>query len=526
MAPETGAPPTDPNSLSSEELFRCDDPALTAGLSRFWRLSDEQYRATVAAVFKEGWDKAETTPFAGIYSDNVFNNQAAYFGMPEATAEQAFSIAEKLATKYRSKVQQRFACLAQAPLTDACVRGAFTELVSAAFRRPAATDELDRFTAVVLNNQAELGADFALELGLSSMLVAPDFLFRWEVGNAPDASGRRKLNPFEVASAIAFTLTDAPPDAELLAEASTGGLQTLESIELHVRRLLGQLGEHGGTARFFEEYFNYPHATEVFKDKETRPWHDAQALVESTRRFFAHFAPQPAFMQNLLLSSSAFVNAKTAESYDTQAIGDDFQLVQLPATERAGILTQPSFLSAWSEAEQNDPIRRGRLVRERLLCGTVPDLPIGVVPQLPELENATLRTRLQIHSELPECRACHQFMDPIGLGLEAFDDTGKFRTMELGQPVDTSGEIIGAGEVDGPFNGHRELGERLAGATAVRQCVIRHGLRYWLGRGESALDRCTLAKADERFSAANQKLEEVIVALVASDSVLYRKAQP
>ena len=56
----------------------------------------------------------------------------------------------------------------------------------------------------------------------------------------------------------------------------------------------------------------------------------------------------------------------------------------MPKEQRAGILTQPSWLVAHSTNFDNHAILRGKWVRERLLGGYVPDLPITVDAQLPD----------------------------------------------------------------------------------------------------------------------------------------------
>jgi hypothetical protein len=39
----------------------------------------------------------------------------------------------------------------------------------------------------------------------------------------------------------------------------------------------------------------------------------------------------------------------------------------------------------------------------------------------------TTRDRLAVHTSNPSCASCHSLIDPIGLGLEGFDNVGRFR---------------------------------------------------------------------------------------------------
>ena len=94
------------------------------------------------------------------------------------------------------------------------------------------------------------------------------------------------------------------------------------------------------------------------------------------------------------------------------------QPVTLKPDTRIGILMQPSWLVAWSENFNNDIVRRGRFIRERLLGGTVPDLPIGVAAMVPNETHRTLRDRVSSVTRAEACWKCHQRMDDLGLPFE------------------------------------------------------------------------------------------------------------
>ena len=76
--------------------------------------------------------------------------------------------------------------------------------------------------------------------------------------------------------------------------------------------------------------------------------------------------------------------------------------------------------------------------------------------------------------------------DGIGVGLEAFDSVGRFRTTDGGQPVDSSGDLS-ATAVGGTFDGAAALGAILADSPVVADCVARHWFRFAQGRHEDLL---------------------------------------
>jgi hypothetical protein len=222
------------------------------------------------------------------------------------------------------------------------------------------------------------------------------------------------------------------------------------------------------------------------------------------------------------------------------------QPIQLPEGQRLGILMQPSWLVAWSTNFDNDVVRRGRWIRERLLGGTVPDLPIGVVAQVPDEPHRTFRDRLMVTREV-KCWKCHQQMDELGLPFENFDHYGRFRTTEplldldateknvdakgkpLGPvqrevPLDTSGTISNSGDerLDGTVRDPRDMVRRLADSDRVRQVFVRHVFRYYLGRNETLADASTLQEADRAYVNSGGSFKALLISLLTSDSFLFR----
>lgn len=230
----------------------------------------------------------------------------------------------------------------------------------------------------------------------------------------------------------------------------------------------------------------------------------------------------------------------------------DYPAVQ-PAKipNRRGMLTHPAWLIAHSLNTETDPVRRGKWIREKLLAGTIPDVPITVDAVIPEDHTKTLRQRLEQRTGESYCWNCHQRMDPLGLPFESFDDFGRFRTEERIEheanlitdqkqapivegvqlavyetlPVDSRGVLEGTGEpsLDGPVANAFELTDRLAQSTRVRQSIIRHAFRYFMGRNEMLSDSKTLMDAEAAYLESNGSFDAVIISLLTSDSFIFRK---
>jgi hypothetical protein len=326
---------------------------------------------------------------------------------------------------------------------------------------------------------------------------------------------------------------------------------------------------------FFREYFEYHTATEVFKDEPKDLWHRPDQAVKDTDRLVAYLIAQDKdLFREMLTTPLAFANVKTSMNKETRkeelqralvpnahnqrgmAIPETLygltewtaeQPVKQPAGSRIGILMQPSWLIAWSENFNNDIVRRGRFVRERLLGGTVPDLPIGVAAMIPNDKTHTLRARVVSATKAADCRRCHNLMDDLGLPFEGFDHYGRvlkddavldevatianvdYKGRPKGDvykpaPLDTSGAIDGTGIdiLDGPVKDAHEMIRRIAGSDHCRQVWIRHVFRYYLGRNETLADANTLQEADKAYIESGGSFKALLVSLLTSDSFLKR----
>jgi hypothetical protein len=393
------------------------------------------------------------------------------------------------------------------------------------------------------------------------------------------------LSPRELAYAISFALTDEAPDAALLKAAETGRLRTADDVRREVRRMLDDPRTvKPRIMRFFEEYFEFPAALDVFKDLSRGQWRP-EILVNDTRLLIQYVLNQDRdVLKELLTTNKSFVNYKVdakgtaspariankvpqndkdrerekknpkprqMEYSDLYNLPEDWkwtenQPIDLPREQRAGILTQPSWLAAFATNNENHAIRRGKWVRERLLGGVVPDLPITVDAQLPDAPEKTLRERMSITRQ-EYCWQCHRKMNPLGLTFESYDYLGRHRTTESlidtskpptksgkGQveyahrqvPLDSSGAVTNSGDVglDGEVKSAVEMIRRLAGSSRVRQVFVRHAFRYWMGRNEMLSDAPTLLAVDEAYVKSGGSMKALITALLTSDSFLYRKA--
>jgi hypothetical protein len=178
-----------------------------------------------------------------------------------------------------------------------------------------------------------------------------------------------------------------------------------------------------------------------------------------------------------------------------------------------------SVLAVTSDPARTSPVKRGKWILENILGSPSPPPP----PDIPALEEAvnkfqdhvpTQREALALHRQSPLCASCHNRMDPLGLALENFNALGLWRTNELGQPVDASGQLM-SGE---SFRDARELKRVLA--TGHREEFYRtlteKLLTYALGRGLEYYDTPTVDKIVERLDREDGRFSALLFGVIES----------
>lgn len=225
------------------------------------------------------------------------------------------------------------------------------------------------------------------------------------------------------------------------------------------------------------------------------------------------------------------------------------QPLVMPKEQRAGLLTHPAWLAAYSLNEDNDPIHRGIWVYERLLAGVLGDVPPDVDANVPTDPHMTLRERMEpLRAE--QCWKCHRKINPLGEPFEVFDDWGRYRTehyfdengeiylrrdgqferkLKEGQlttrKVNAVGAISFSGDpnIDGEVQDAVEMMHRLGHSDRARQSFIRHLFRYFMGRNEMLSDSKTLIDAEKAYLDNGGSFKSLVVSLLSSDSFLYRR---
>ncbi len=492
------------------------------------RLTRSEYNRTVHDLLGDETKPAEA--FIPEEKSLGFTNNANALSVSPILAEKYVDAAEGLAARAARSPESLMRCGASG-VDDACVERFIRDFTRFAFRRPPLDTELQRYLSAYSATKANLDLQSALEVVIGSVLLSPRFLYRAEHGEPnTEKNGIVRLTSWETASRLSYQLWGSMPDRELFEAADRNQLSTPAEIEAQARRMLSRPYAKEVVADFQAQWLELDQIATLEKDPTAYPDFSPglpRLLASETRAFLDHVTwHEPNGFAELFTASYSFMPAELAAFYGApMPVASGVQRVDLPPEQRAGILTQAGLLALHAHANQSSPVHRGKFVRQRLLCQTLPPPPANLVIKAPDLDpKLTTRERFTQHALDPTCRGCHQLMDPVGLGFENYDAAGRWRSQENDKPIDAAGELLQA-DVVGSFNGAVELGRKLSESNDVQACLCTQWFRYAYGRAETEADACSLSALQARLKAAGGNLPELVVALTQTDSFLYRRTQ-
>ena len=164
------------------------------------------------------------------------------------------------------------------------------------------------------------------------------------------------------------------------------------------------------------------------------------------------------------------------------------------------------------------------------LLGTPPPPPPADVPELEEQSSSdgkgqddelNIRKLLRLHREPSACFSCHQKMDPLGIGLENFDATGRWREAYGTAPIDASGVMPNGDHFNGPYELRLLL---LKKKELFARNLSRKMLSFALGRGVRFQDKRTVDDLARTLLANDFASTPFLHAVVTSYPFRYKKS--
>lgn len=438
--------------------------------------------------------------------------------MSDVRLEQMLAVSLSVGEIVAGDLGTHVPCAASDP-TSACARSFVEETLPLVYRRPVEAAEVDAMLALFTADFEETG-DFAtgITAAVAGMLMSPAHLYRSEIGDNGFLTGP------EIASLLSFTLTGGPPDAELTELADSGALMEDDVRVEQSRRLLAT---PEGRERMVEFVWSWLELDALDGLTKADPAYDADVrarLEQSMLQYIEHVLyEEDARVQTLLAARVTFVDDVLAPLYGLPSPGGG-GLQRTESPDRPGILGQPALLSAFAHPDGSSPVKRGVLVRERLLCQTLPPPPPTVDTNLPsDPELPTTRSRTEAHVDDPTCAGCHSLIDPLGFAFEHYDELGRWRDTENGVDVDATGEIEGTADSNGAFDGLAPLADLLAAGSDVRDCFAMNFHMVAMSAPTDYSGACVPEEFIEAGAEADGNLLEMVAQWAAGPSAIVRR---
>jgi Protein of unknown function (DUF1592)/Protein of unknown function (DUF1588)/Protein of unknown function (DUF1585)/Protein of unknown function (DUF1587)/Protein of unknown function (DUF1595)/Cytochrome C oxidase, cbb3-type, subunit III len=417
------------------------------------------------------------------------------------------------------------------PKTEAeerpCAERITRHLATEAFRRPVTDADVKVLMKFYDTGRAEAGGfDSGVTELVTAVLSSPDFLYRAiETARAPNQS--RQLSDLELASRLSFLLWSEGPDEQLIGLAANKKLSAPGVVQAQVERMLKDPRALSLVNNFAFSWLNLGTLQQVEPDDKTFTADMRTNFETEARLFLASVLLENRSVLDLINADWTYVNESLARQYDIPGVfGPQFRRVTLTNENRWGLLGKGAVQLRTSYGDRTSPVLRGAYVLDRIM-GTPPTPPPpGVNTDLSVhlgQKPTTVRARLEAHRANPNCQACHGVIDPLGLALENFDNTGRWRAEDsvAKESIDTTTTLSSGQVLHGPTDLRRYLNSR---PDQFPTTVTRRLMMYALNRELEYYDMPEVRQIVRAAAASNYTFASIITGVVNSDA--FRRQGP
>lgn len=540
MPPEDAKQPSDEERARIAEFLRLTLGALDCaseidpGPPTIRRLNRAEYNNSIR--FLTGLDLSIADSFPADASSYGFDNIAVSLTFTPLQVEQYYAAAQQVVKALLASKDDKapfgyqkvyFTDAQQLGSNRAAAQAIMLRFATRAFRRPVEPDWLEKLLVVYDRSiEQERSHDAAVGNMIATVLISPRFLMRTEASR--DATdGPFPVDDFDLASRLSFFLWSGPPDDELFDLALQGELTKREVLDEQIKRMLADSRSEALMDNFFAAWLQLSGVRLHRPDEKVFPNFGAklqEAIAAEPQMVIAEIIREDRSITDLIDGDYTYANQVLADHYGIPNVkGESMRRVALTDRRRGGLLTTAALLMVQADPGRTNVPRRGNFVAATILGSPAPPPP----PDVPELmdpkvtdEPLTLRERFERHRDHPQCASCHVKIDPLGFGLENYDAIGAWRDVEVGKPIDATGELPDGSQFDGPIELKDIL---LARKDDFAKVFAQQMLIYALGRGPIATDQCVIEDAVEAARNNGYRFSSVVRAIIHSDPFMYRR---
>lgn len=494
----------------------CAAAAPTVGPAPLRRLSRVEYQQTLQQLFQ----RREAPDVTEVPQDAEHEGFTSYAELQTLSAQHLrayLQIASSLTTELLADPGRRAAVIGCPLEQDGCLGAFVSRFARLAYRRPVTTQEVDTLVTAAQVDAADSSEPFAFVL--EAMLISPNFLFRVELGSGGETA---TLSSHEIASRLSFAAQGVAPSAELLERAEQGKLDSAQDRAQWAQVLADDPATHAYLAHFFAEWLGF--ADPPAPREPPGDWSEALLpdIAAETTEAVSAVAWAGGDFFDLLTSNQTWLTPRLASFYDLPAVEEAGWVTIPEAHPRAhsGVLTHASLIGAKGDGERI--AKRGNWLRRTFMCQNL-TIPPAVAETFGERLAGLTRTQIvQERNRDAACSGCHAQIDPIGIGFEAFDDTGRY----AGE-VDLSafGLTPALPGVEAPaFTRIADLAEKLRSMPALADCLTERVFLFLYGREPTPADQCAVARAAGAFRGSGHDFRVLLQTLLSAPEFTLRRA--
>ncbi|WP_413288390.1 DUF1588 domain-containing protein [Bdellovibrio sp. HCB337] len=427
------------------------------------------------------------------------------------------------------------ACVAGTSTT--CHESVMTTMGLKLWRRPLTTANIATFnTGLTAITNAGGSRKNRMDFILKGLIMAPEHMYRSEIGSSTTPqTAVFSLTQYEIASLLAFTVWDSPPDDTLLEAARTNALGTKAAIKSQLTRMASNPLFAKKMASFAVDVLKIEDIKTIVKDAAFgMTAADRTALYTSARTTLeSNYASTTSDLMAPFSAQQFHTNNLTARYFGvgTTGLTANFTAFNADPAQRFGMLSHPAFLTSMSGQVSSGIVRRGVYTLEQLLCNHIGAPPADVmgVKNLPadwDPTKVTSRQELIVtHSSQAVCSSCHSKIDPAGFGFENYNNFGQFRLFEKGNiPIDASGNLVGASVDTLSFNDSVGYLKALANSPTLRQCMQKRYFKYASGEShETTAGQCEFNNFEYQISQKGNSIQALVESYIELQSFSTRK---
>jgi hypothetical protein len=479
--------------------------------SRFLRLTNDQWENSVTDVLRLAQPLGESAnflrPVSGI--TDFDNNERVV--IVSSTVWSDFQRAAEAAAAIVTTSDQ----VLQAVVATTDAKTFIESFGRRAFRRDLTADEVAKYQDLASQGAAYSGSQSAFTKGaalvIAAILQSPHFLYRTEMGDAG-----QPLSGFEMAAKLSLWLRDTTPTDAMLDAAKSGAFDSADAAAQQAEQMLKDAASTTVMRKFHGQLYKLE-VLEAITKTGVQGYSDdlIPELKQAAYSFFDRIFTEDLGLDDILTSRVAFAGPKMAPLYGISVGGNSVQRIDLP--NRPGWYAQVPFLALWGINNDPDSIHRGVRINLDTLCAD-PGLPTVDLPPVPALQpNQSNRERYKALTE--GCGAsCHgEIINPVGFAFESFDGLGRYRELDNGRPVDTTGQYPFA-EGKKSFAGAPELMQHIASGSQAHECYAKKLASYALERDIVEAERPLIVALGATSRSSGASLKEIMLALIKTDS--------